>query len=63
MSVPEFLLDKRTVERYLQKGLVTAEQLEAAKANLPDRESNAELVSESEEAAAEGEPAPATEGG
>ena len=37
-------LDKRTVDRYLAKGQLTAQDLEAHLKGLPDEEGNAEVV-------------------
>lgn len=48
MTIPEFLLDKRLVDRYMAKGLVSRDAVRAARENLPDREDNAEIVAEAE---------------
>ena len=42
MPTPEFLLDKRVVERNISKGLVTRDDLAKHVQNLPDVEANAE---------------------
>ncbi|MCA9604491.1 MAG: hypothetical protein KC619_02780 [Myxococcales bacterium] len=42
MSHPDFILDKRVLERNVAKGIVTREDYEKALAKLPDVESNAE---------------------
>ena len=62
MSTPEFLLDKRIVERNIAKGLLQRADAKAAIQSLPDVEANAEAcVLEPEgaegEATAEGEAA------
>lgn len=42
MAVPDFLLDKRIVERNIAKGLVKRQDLTKAISKLPDVESNSE---------------------
>lgn len=45
MSYPEFLIDKRVVQRHIQKGIVDAKEYEKTLAKLPDVASNAESCS------------------
>ncbi len=42
MSHPDFILDKRVLERNVAKGIVKREELEQHLAKLPDVEHNAE---------------------
>ena len=42
MSHPDFILDKRVLERNIAKGIVTREDYEKALAKLPNVENNAE---------------------
>lgn len=42
MSIPDFLLDKRVIERNLRKGIISPEDVEKHLAKLPDVEDNAE---------------------
>lgn len=54
MSIPDFLLDKRIVERNLANGLIKRADVNKAIKALPDVESNSEpCVLHSEEAEAE----------
>ncbi|HJL15093.1 MAG TPA: hypothetical protein RMH99_05525 [Sandaracinaceae bacterium LLY-WYZ-13_1] len=60
MSYPDFLLDKRVVERNIAKGLVDRKEYEKHLGALPDVEDNAEACTPDEpEEAAEGEAAEA----
>lgn len=58
MSHPDFILDKRVVERNIAKGLLTYDDVEKYKSKLPDVEDNAEICTpdapEDEENAEEG---------
>jgi len=42
MSYPEFLIDKRVLQRNIGKGVVDAKEYEKGLAKLPDVQSNAE---------------------
>lgn len=42
MSYPEFLIDKRVIERNLKKGIVEQKELEKLLSRLPDVQDNAE---------------------
>lgn len=42
MSHPDFILDKRVLERNVAKGILTREEFEKALAKLPNVEDNAE---------------------
>ncbi len=42
MSTPEFLLDKRVVERHIARGLLTRDDVTKAVKSLPDVEANSE---------------------
>jgi hypothetical protein len=52
MPYPEFLIDKRVVQRNIAKGLVDPAQLARDRASLPDSQPNAEYVSPAERGAA-----------
>lgn len=60
MAVPEFLLDRRVRDRYLQKGLVEKKSVAEAMRSLPDVENNAMPAGEPAEGEApvEGEAEP-----
>jgi hypothetical protein len=45
MSYPDFLLDKRVLQRNLKKGLVDAKEYEKLVARLPDVANNADACS------------------
>lgn len=55
MSYPEFLIDKRVVQRNIAKGIVDAKEYEKLLSQLPDVQGNAETT--------EVEPAEGDEGG
>lgn len=42
---PDWLIDKRTVKRYISKGLVDSKTLDKHIEQLPDVSSNAEVIS------------------
>ncbi len=42
MSYPEFLIDKRVVQRNIAKGIVDSKELDKALSKLPDVQGNAE---------------------
>jgi hypothetical protein len=44
-DIPEHLLDKRTVERHVQKGVLKRQDVQQFLESLPDRSDNAEVVS------------------
>ncbi|MCZ7680841.1 MAG: hypothetical protein M5U28_19515 [Sandaracinaceae bacterium] len=44
MSYPEFLIDKRVVQRNIAKGIVDAKEYEKALAKLPDVQDNVEVA-------------------
>jgi hypothetical protein len=46
MAYQDFLLDKRIVQRHLDKGIVDAKQMEKSIAALPDRAANIAPVDE-----------------
>ena len=58
-NLDEQLVDRRTVERNIQKGLLTRKDYEGYLGKLKDVEDNAETVDLEEEEAAEGEEAAA----
>lgn len=45
MSYPEFLIDKRVVQRNIAKGIVDAKEYEKALTKLPDVQGNVEVAS------------------
>ncbi|MGF1467441.1 MAG: hypothetical protein ACFCGT_15050 [Sandaracinaceae bacterium] len=49
MAIPEFLLDRRVVERYVRKGLVDQAGVSDALASLEDAADNAEACLKEEE--------------
>jgi hypothetical protein len=57
MAYQDFLIDKRIVQRHIEKGLVDAKQLEKLISSLPDRADNAAattLESQAEQPAPDG---------
>lgn len=44
MAYPEFLIDKRVVQRNVAKGIVDSAEYEKMLASLPDAQSNADYV-------------------
>lgn len=44
MSYPEFLIDKRVIQRNIAKGIVDAKEYDKALAKLPDVQNNAEVI-------------------
>ncbi len=58
-KIDEQLVDRRTVERNIQKGLLTRKDYEGYLGKLKDSEDNAETVSLEEDEAIEGEEAAA----
>lgn len=62
MSYDDYLIDRRTVERYIAKGIVQADVLEASIANLPDAAHNADYwLSESSSDVQKGTTEPGSE--
>jgi hypothetical protein len=53
MPYPEFLVDKRVVQRNIAKGLVDPARLEKELTSLPDSQPNAEYVASAERGGAE----------
>lgn len=53
MSYQEFLIDKRVVDRYMQKGMVTKPEYQKYLEKLPDMASNVDYTKVEEEVAEE----------